>query len=192
MKPLAAQMPHGLGLDAPQKISSSTAATAGSCADGPDGKPAFLFGTYQQFGNVVNSNSNLNGNLGPKELLIGEVILGQQNYNEQNENMQNDEEMAHDPYLYNKQRGLRHSDQLPQHQNSMTGVDQRALQELPLASLKDMNNRHSLNNVAARAANDQEGKAKKLSTSSNRLQSGNKARVQRHSYVSGAQGYGQA
>ena len=130
----------------------------------------------------MNGNtSNLNGNLGPKELLIGEVILGQQNYNEQNENMQNDEEMAHDPYSYNNQRGLRHSDQLLQHQNSMTGVDQRALQELPLASLNDMNNRHSLNNVAARAGNDLEGKAKKLSTSSNRLQSGNKARAQRNS-----------
>ena len=57
MKPLAG-MGVGLGLEGPQKVSASTAATGGSNADANQdaGRPAFLFGSYQGFGSMMNAN----------------------------------------------------------------------------------------------------------------------------------------
>jgi len=77
MKPLGG-IGGGLGLDAPQKVSTSTAATGGSCAEPNQdgGKPGFLFGSYQGFGAMMNSNTNA----GQEKMVIGEVVLRQANY----------------------------------------------------------------------------------------------------------------
>ena len=59
MKPLGG-IGGDLGLDFPQKISTSTAATSGSIAEGNQdgGKPAFLFGTHHGFGGIMSGNTN--------------------------------------------------------------------------------------------------------------------------------------
>ena len=59
MKPLGG-IGGGLGLDAPQKVSTSTAATGGSTMEGNEdgGKPTFLFGSHQGFGALMTGNTN--------------------------------------------------------------------------------------------------------------------------------------